>query len=170
MHSLTIAVGCLLVSVVSLSAQETTDPRLSVGARVRVESAEVQQAGAPRAGRFSGTLVARRADSLFVERAPGAAPRPVALSNVRGLWVSQGRTKRNTLRGATIGALVLGATFAAIVAAEERGCDRPASFGLDCLGTGKGALLGFTVGGVLGGAVGGTVGFFRRSERWDRIR
>src|SRR5918999_1391136 len=126
-----VAVSCLVVSTAPVSAQRTPDPALYVGARVRVESVEARRAGAPLADNISGKLVAQRAESLYVEAERGVAPRPVALSNVRRLWVSQGQMRRRTLRGTMIGALAGGALMAGIAAAD-RGCeDDPVVF--DCM-------------------------------------
>jgi hypothetical protein len=161
-----VAVGCVLVSAASLSAQQTVDPRLYVGARVRIESVEVQQPGAPRADNIIGRFVAQRAESLYVESQPGVAPRPVALSTVRSLWVSHGQMRRRTLRGVMIGALTGGALVAAITAGSD-GCDDRT---FDCMTVEPDIGLGFGVGAVAGGAIGGTIGYFRRSERWERIR
>ena len=156
-----IAVGCLLVSAGSLPAQRTVDPRLYVGARVRVTSVEPDN--------ISGKLVASRAESLYVEPQAGVAPRAVALSNVRRLWVSQGQVQRRTLRGTMIGALAGGALFAATAAASGDGCEnRPPNF--DCMTLPPDPLLYFGVGALGGGVLGGTIGYFRRSERWERIR
>src|SRR5688500_9147477 len=117
-----VAVGYLLLSAASLSAQRTVDPRLYVGAQVRVRTVDVQEAGAPRAETISGKLVDQRAETLYVESRPGVAPQPVALSSVRGLWVSQGHMRRRTLRGTMIGGLAGGALLAAITAAWGGGC------------------------------------------------
>jgi hypothetical protein len=156
-----VAVGWLLLSAAPLTAQRSVDPRLYVGARVRVETTT-------RADNISGKLVAQRAESLYVESQSGVMPRPVALSNVRGLWVSQGQMRRRTLRGLMIGALAVGALFAAIAAAED-GCeDRPPPF--DCMTSEPDPIPYFGIGAVAGGTLGGIVGYFRRSERWERIR
>jgi hypothetical protein len=164
-----IATCWILVSAGSLSAQRAPDPRLPVGARVRVQSVEGQPAGAPRAEKISGRIVAQRADSLYVESQPGMAPRPVALANVRRLWVSQGQLRRRTLPGTALGALAGGALLAAITAAVDNGCDnRPPTY--DCMTLAADPLAGFGVGALVGGVVGGTIGFFRRSERWHRVR
>jgi uncharacterized protein YcfJ len=155
-----IAAGWLLVSAASLSAQRT-DPRLYVGSRVRVTSVD--------ADNISGKLVASRAESLYVEPQTGVAPRPVALSNVRRLWVSQGQMRRRTLPGTALGALAGGALLAAITAAADDGCgNRPPPY--DCMTREPDPIAGFAVGALVGGVVGGTIGFFRRSERWQRIR
>jgi hypothetical protein len=155
-----IAVGWLLVSAASLSAQRT-DPRLYVGARVRVTSVD--------ADNISGKLVASRAESLYVEPQAGVAPRPVALSSVRRLWVSQGQMRRRILPGTALGAVAGGALLAAIAAAGDNGCaNRPPLY--DCMTLAPDPGEYFAVGALAGALVGGTIGFFRRSERWERIK
>jgi hypothetical protein len=162
-----VAVGCLLLSTASLSAQRSVDPRLYVGAQVRVRAVDVQQTGAPRAETISGKLVAQRGESLYVESQPGVAPRPVALSSVRGLWVSQGQTRRRTLRGTMIGALAGGALSVAMAVVSGDPCDDST---FDCITPIPHPGIYFGVGAAVGGVIGGTIGYFRRSEWWERIR
>ncbi len=170
MRCFIVAVGCLLVSAASLPAQRTVDPRLYVGAQVRIESVEVQPGAPLRADNISGKLVAQRAESLYVESQPGVAPRPVALSDVRSLWVSQGQMRRRTLRGVMIGGLAGGAVLAAITAASGDGCVDLSPGYADCMTRKPDVVLGFGVGAAVGGVIGGTIGYFRRSEWWERIR
>jgi hypothetical protein len=165
-----VTVACLFLSTASLSAQRTVDPGLYVGTRVRVKSVQVEQAGVPRADNLSGRFVAYRAESLYVEPQPGVAPRPVALSNVRSLWVSQGRMRRSTLRGVMFGGLAGGALVAAITAASGDGCTELPTGYVDCMTAKPDVVLGFGIGAAIGGVIGGTIGYFRRSEWWERIR
>jgi hypothetical protein len=174
MRSCIVAVACLHIAAVPIAAQQASDSRLSVGARVRVENVDTTQAGSRRTRGFLGRLVAQRADTLFVESRPGAPVRPIALSNVSGLWVSQGLGGRKTLRGLTIGAVLGGVLLGAVAAIDEAGCAEPLeggiSFGSDCTGVGPAFALGFGLGAVVGGVIGGAAGHSKRYERWERIR
>jgi hypothetical protein len=155
------AVAAILTAMIPLSASsaqragvDTTSalvaPSLRPGMRVRVAW--------PDGGVVSGRLVRRTPDSLIVS--DGAADWPVALGEVRGLWVAHGRSTR---AGARIGGLaggitggVLGVLFGAF------GCELTCSRSRV-----TGAVAGLASGAVLGALVGGTVG--TSLPRWRAV-
>jgi hypothetical protein len=146
-----------------LAAQLADHPQVPAGSRVRVRTA----AGTG-TKQFTGTLLAPHADSVVVEVQPGLAPRATTLTDVRQLWVSQGRTGRTTGRGALVGALVGGLAFAFLAASGAP--DSCEDYDGLCTTEGQSFAIGFGLGAVPGALIGSVVGFFRRSERWARVR
>ena len=87
----------------------------------------------------------------------------IARLDIRKLEVSRG-IKSNAARGATIGAVLLGVTFAAIV--TNGVADSEITEG-DQIVLGLG---GAAVGAIVGGGVGALIGSASEHEQWDDVR
>jgi hypothetical protein len=138
------------------------------GSRIRV----VRRRGRPR--ELTGTLVARRADSLVLVVDRRARQRVVAMPDVRSLEVSRG-TRRHVLRSAAhglVGAAGIGA-FLSLVGSWAF-CVSPFVVLLpECPIDGGDrreiVKTGAAVGGVLGVGFGVLYGYFDRDDTWERV-
>jgi hypothetical protein len=112
----------------------------------------------PDGAEVSGRVVRRASDSLVVR--DGAAEWPVALGDVRGLWVARGRA---TSAGARVGAVAGGvAGGLAGVLFGGIGCEG------DCSRSrASGTLAGLASGAAVGGLTGAVVGTLL--PRWWRV-
>jgi hypothetical protein len=124
------------------------------GARVRVEAPGIV------AGKYVGTVLARRADTLTLGN-PSGAPVVLPLGAIRSLEISRGKSRsagavRGMMWGAPIGAAV--GAFGIATAEECSAC-------FEAPGDAE-TFAAFTVAGLLWGAgIGAIVG----RERWDRF-
>jgi len=169
MHLARIAILTTLLSLTTVVAPQRVagqaspdaalDPRLAVGTRVRVLSAVGRRDPAV----VTGTLVSARADSLMVERSPGAQPTAVPLAQARAVWVSRGMKQGSFWRGALKGALVVGVVLGVVSVASNE-CD------LFCFTAPEAFAFGFGFGALGGGLIGGLVGSATRNESWERVR
>jgi hypothetical protein len=137
------------------------------GSRIRV----VRTRSRPR--ELTGTLVARRADSLVLQVDLRARQRVVAMADVRSLEVSRG-THRHVLRSAAqglVGAAGIGALFSLIgsgvycfyfaLVAPECAIDRDDLREI--------VATGAAVGGALGVSFGALYGYLGRDDTWERV-
>jgi hypothetical protein len=138
-----------LVPLTTAAAQQLSE--VAPGARVRLRAPGVV------AGRYSGTVLSRTADTLVVART-GGAPVRVPVSSLTSVEVSRGESRlmgagKGALWGGAIG---LGIGFLAAAAGEEDDFD----------GDSDGEVV---IGSALGGAIWGVIiGAIVGSERWDR--
>ena len=168
-----VVIAGVVVGSPAVRAQVAQQAGVAVGSRVRVERVNPFQADSARRSRLTGWLIAERSDSLFIETKAGAAARPVAQSDVRGLWVSRGVGGRKTKRGMVVGAIAGAVAIGTVGAIGEAGCDDTSTGTWDlttCMGAGKGFAVGAVVGGVLGAVVGAVAGQYKRYELWERVR
>jgi hypothetical protein len=150
---LALALGSLAAP---LSAQLS---ELTVGARVRIRAPEVV------AGRLTGVIIARGADTLTVTRA-SATPLTLRVSQLSTVEISRGRSHG---RGAARGALWGGGVMAVLGVAFVDGATT-------CEGSGGGASCRETTavesaayGALSGALVGGIIGAFVGREHWERL-
>jgi hypothetical protein len=140
------------VAVAQRAAADTTRAAASLrpGTRVRIAW--------PDGAEVSGRVVRQVSDSLVVW--DGAAEWPVALGDVRGLWVARWRA---TAAGARAGAVAGGAAGGlAGVLFGAFGCEG------DCgRSRASGTLAGLASGAVVGGLAGAAVGMLL--PRWRRV-
>lgn len=125
-----------------------------VGERIRFEAPGVL------AGRYTGTVLQRTADSLLVG-SPDAPPVGVALARIARLDVSRGRSagagaKRGLLIGAGVGG-VAGLVFSRALLSEAGAGDLTILV----------APLAIVVEAALGAAVGGAIGAIVKREVWE---
>ena len=139
-----------------LSAQVS---ELTVGARVRVRAPDIV------AGRLTGVIIARGADTLTLTRAD-ATPLTMRVSQLSAVEISRGRSRG---RGAAHGALWGGGVMAVLGVAF---IDRATT----CSGSGAGASCRETTavesaayGALSGAMVGGLIGAFVGREHWERL-
>lgn len=143
-----------------LAAQE----RIEIGTRVRITGETVSNAVA---STTTGSVLALRADSLWLQPENRTDPLSLPLSSIRLLEVSMGRSSQGG-RGARTGALVGGIALATASYIEARACE-PAPevifFGA-CTPEGTAIVLGLVLGGAIGGGIGYLIGSRFSTERW----
>ena len=151
-----IAVSVLLLALLPLATADAQPlSELAPGARVRIRAPGIV------AGRYTGTVLSRTADTLVVASSAAASVR-APISSLTSVEVSRGKSRsRGALKGIAWGAPIgLGAgllTAAALSSDPDYG-------GLD--GVSKGEFVGQAlVGGAIWGAI---IGAIVGSERWDR--
>jgi hypothetical protein len=115
------------------------------------------------AGRFQGTILERRGDSVIVAR-PGGVPTAVSFSSIDAAQVSRGKSRsRGAAKGALWG-LGVGGGLAILVGI-------PAATRAEANGTADSDITSDVIGHlVLGGTFwGAIIGTMVGSERWDRV-
>lgn len=132
---------------------------LGVGTRVRLRAPDVV------AGRLTGVVIARGADSLTVTR-PDAAPVTLRLGQVTTLDVSRGRSRsQGALKGALWGGGVM-AVLGGVMLDGGTTCD--ASLPNEpCDEWSRAERVAY--GAVSGALVGAAIGAFVGSEHWQRL-
>jgi hypothetical protein len=152
-----LAVSVLLSIHASPIAAQSVAPLSDVqpGARIRVDAPGIV------AGRFVGTVLTRRADTLTIGN-PATSPVTVPLTRVTSLEVSRGKSRsagalRGTVWGAPIGAGL--GLFAIALSDHCKTCtDEPSGAEGVALFTLSGAVWGAGIGAIVG------------RERWDRYQ
>jgi hypothetical protein len=128
---------------------------LAPGARVRIRAPGIV------AGRYTGTVLSRTADTLVVASSAAAAAR-VPVSSLTSVEVSRGKSRsRGVLKGIAWGApigLVVGLLAAAALSSD------PDYGGLEETSKGEFVAQSFAGGAIWGAIIGAIAG----SERWDR--
>ncbi len=141
----------LLVAGAALGAQSTTE--LQPGARVRIQAPGIV------AGVFTGTVLARRADTLVIG-SPTSTPVSVPLARVSSLEISRGTSRSlGAMSGLKWGTPIgVGLGLALVPAINScRNCDRGEAPSVVILYGISGAIYGAGIGALLG------------TERWERF-
>ena len=152
MRGVRAAVLCVLLPATVMGQMLEVQP----GARVRV------LAPGALAGRLTGIVIARTADSLTITRT-NASPLAIPMSRLTSVELSRGKSHAaGALKGLVIGAavgLVMGLTPIPEPTCTSRGCDPELT---------RGEFMGSTIlgAGSLGAGIGAIVG----RERWDRYQ
>ena len=148
-----------LVAVIVAVPLDAQVSELTVGARLRVRAPDAV------AGRLTGVVVARTADSLTLTRS-NAAPVAIPLVSLTEVEVSRGRSRsRGALKGAAWGAGV-SAVFGGLLIGEET-CEEPTA-PANC--TPMTRVESVAYGAVSGALLGAIIGVFVGSEHWERVR
>ncbi len=130
---------------------------LRPGVRVRVRAPSTV------AGRLTGTVIARSADSVSLA-SPNAVPMQVPLSALTSVEVSRGKSRRDgAVRGVLWGAGV-GAGFGLLVLAAPDYCEQAYAPGTPCSRNEDASAM--VLGSVLTGAL---IGAIVGRERWERL-
>ncbi len=152
MRGVRVAMLCVMLPTTGMGQMLEVQP----GARVRV------LAPGALAGRLTGIVIARTADSLTISRA-NASPLAIPMSRLTSVELSRGKSHAaGALKGLVIGAgvgLVLGLTPIPEPTCTSRGCDPELT---------RGEFLGSMILGS--GGVGAGIGAIVGSERWDRYQ
>lgn len=143
-----------------LGAQE----RIEIGTRVRITGETVSSAVAPS---ITGSVLALRADSLWLKPENRTDPLALPLGSIRRLEVSMGRTSQGG-RGARTGALVGGIALATTSYIDARACepDPLAGFFGACTPEGTAIVVGLGIGAAIGAGIGYLIGSRFSTERW----
>jgi hypothetical protein len=145
----------LLASLVLATAGAQPFSELAPGARVRIRAPGIV------AGRYTGTVLSRTADTLVVASSAAAVAR-VPVSSLTSVEVSRGKSRsRGALKGIAWGApigLVVGLLAAAALSSD------PNYGGLEETSKGEFVAQSFAGGAIWGAIIGAIAG----SERWDR--
>jgi hypothetical protein len=125
---------------------------LAPGARVRIQAPGVV------AGRFTGTVLSRTADTLVVASSSSSSAR-VPISSLTSVEVSRGRSRsRGALKGVAWGAGI-GLAIGLVAAGSSSSSDYASGESDSEL------IVGATGGGAIWGAI---IGAIAGSEHWDR--
>lgn len=145
--------GSLCIAVPS--AAQTKMP-VAVDQRVRIWT--------DAADAVTGRVTAVGQDTVQVA-ADGREATTVAVSTIRRVEVSRGRTSRGAgfKKGAIRGALILAAIGAVSGALQHE------QVGEDGATVTEAALLGIWSGGLFGGLIGGAIGAARSGDRWEQV-
>ena len=176
----------ILLTPLSLPAQETPVPKKLVGVkRVLREGERVrlvyQVSGEDGLAMAEGTLLSNHTQALLTIETAETDTLSVPLAGLRGLDVQSG-TRRSTLQGSIVGALVGGVLAYGIGswAYDSFGCavGGPGCPGVtasqmvigwesekSCSGRPEGALVGAVLGGVIGAAIGRGI----ERKTWERV-
>ena len=138
----------LVLAAVPLLAQ--TERRAALGDRVRVEAPEAGY------GRLTGLVTATTPDAIQVRLESGTEV-AVMREHIDAMFLSLS-TRRNTTRGAVIGA-VLGGAVAFLFGPKEVTPTQPA-------GTGKVPTINVISATVGGAGLGALIGYYTRSDNW----
>jgi hypothetical protein len=116
------------------------------------------------AGRFQGTVLERRGDSIVVAK-PGGVPTMVSFSSIDAAQVSRGKSRARGARKGTLWGLGVGGGLALLVGI-------PAVTRAEANGTADSDITSYVVGQlVFGGAFwGAIIGTMVGSERWDPVK
>ncbi len=128
------------------------------GARIRLRAPAVV------AGRYTGVVLSRSADSMMVSRAAGSAV-VIPMRAVTSLELSRGKSRAvGAGKGALWGGGSMGLLFAALPGSVKE-CQRTTS-GTRCtnVSVGEAMLVGAAGGAVWGALIGALIG----AERWER--
>ena len=156
-----IFLAVLLIALPVTSQAQAPDVR--PGKRVRIDAPGVI------AGPFTGTILKRTSDTLVVG-GPDVEPISIALSRVRSLEISGGKSRwrgayKGTLWGGGIGAGLGFATASELrqcrTTSGVRNCDLPVPDAAKELYVAAFAYVGVVYGAIIGAIIG--------SERWDRF-
>lgn len=150
--------GLFVALLLFASALPAQVAELGVGTRVRLRAPEVV------AGRLTGVVIARGADSLTVTR-DNAAPVTLRLGQVTALDVSRGRSRsQGALKGALWGGGVMAVLGALVLDAQTCTGTGPSA---NCEEVSRAESVGY--GAVSGAMIGAIIGVFVGSEHWQRL-
>jgi len=158
MCALLSSLACALVLVSPVARVSAQIAEVQPGARVRLRAPGIV------AGRYTGVVLSRSADSVTVSRAAGQSV-VVPFAAVSALEISRGKSR---MKGAGKGTLWGGGSMALLFASlpgSTKEC-RSTSSGTRCtnLSVGESMLIGATGGAFWGALIGALIG----AERWER--